>query len=141
MDFLAPVRYATSFTNEVLHRDLFSGILGSSISIIAQKEVVLEKRIWLLFHGIIAYQLLKNFSRLGKKGHDLPFTSRVFATFSSLVHAEIRMFLLNEGLKKGNSLPIFKNMDPKLKIILAIASIFGWTYLAKKQVDKGLKQV
>ncbi|NBU62726.1 MAG: hypothetical protein EBS28_02890, partial [Chlamydiae bacterium] len=65
MDFLAPIRFTTNFANEVLTRDLFSGILGTTISIIAQKEVILDKKIWLLFHGLIAYQLVQNFRRLG----------------------------------------------------------------------------
>ena len=139
MDFLAPIRFTTNFANEVLTRDLFSGILGTTISIIAQKEVILDKKIWLLFHGLIAYQLVQNFRRLGKKGYDLSFSSRGFATTTSLIHAELRMFLLNGGLKRGNSLPVLENLDSKLKLFLAIASLFGWTYITKKQVDEELK--
>lgn len=138
MDLLAPARYTFNFTKEVLTKDVHNGLLGASISLIAKRNLEFNKTTSLIYQSLIGVGLLSSWININKSKIQLSFFSRTFVIVDRLLHCEIRYLLFGQGLKRANDLPYICNLDPKIKVLLGMTSLVGYTYYNTKITHRAL---
>ncbi|MBM3195905.1 MAG: hypothetical protein FJZ62_04090 [Chlamydiae bacterium] len=137
MNLLSPVRYTLSFAKDIIKEDSLNGLFGCWISLAANRSLEIDKRVSILYQSCVVVILAQQWVDMGKRAYPMSFSRKAINIINDFLHAQIRYFLLKEGLRRGFDLPLVSNQNQVTKFSIGLIGLMWQSYLAGAQTASG----